>query len=65
MILLTRPSGNLYSTILEVSYIVKWTNSTTVNLENLARVLFSQNFAYAKFRENKTLAKCQNQTVVN
>ena len=24
---------------------------------HLARILFSQNFAYAKFRENKTLVK--------
>ena len=29
----------------------------TVNSAIFARVLFSQNFAYAKFRENKILAK--------
>ena len=29
----------------------------TVNSEIFARVLFSRNFAYAKFRENKILAK--------
>ena len=29
----------------------------TVNLEIFARVLFSQNFAHAKFRENEILAK--------
>ena len=28
-----------------------------VNSEIFARTLFSRNFAYAKFRENKTLAK--------
>ena len=30
----------------------------TVNLEIFARVLYSQNFANAKFCENKILAKC-------
>ena len=30
---------------------------STVNPEIFARVLFSPNFAYAKFRENKILAK--------
>ena len=29
----------------------------SLNSEIFARVLFSQNFAYAKFRENKILAK--------
>ena len=29
----------------------------TVNSENFAKVLFSRNFACAKFRENKPLAK--------
>ena len=29
----------------------------TVNPEIYARVLFSRNFAYAKFRENKIFAK--------
>ena len=36
----------------------------TVNLEFFARTLFSRNWAYAKFRENKTLAKRQNHSVV-
>ena len=36
----------------------------TVNLEIFARTLFSRNFAYAKFRENKTIAKWQNHSVV-
>ena len=31
----------------------------TVNSEIFARVLFSRNFAYAKFHEYKTLAKCR------
>ena len=31
--------------------------SDTVNLEIFARVLFSRNFAYAKFRETKSLQK--------
>ena len=31
--------------------------STIVNSEIFARILFSRNFAYAEFRENKTLAK--------
>ena len=30
---------------------------TTANSETYARMLFSQKFAYAKFRENKTLTK--------
>ena len=34
--------------------------SYTVNLEIFARTLFSRNFAYAKFRENKIHAKWQN-----
>ena len=36
----------------------------TVNSEIFARVLFSRNFAYAKFRENKILAKWRNLSVV-
>ena len=31
----------------------------TVNSKIFASALFSRNFAYAKFRENKTLAKWQ------
>ena len=30
--------------------------ANTVNLDIFARTLFLRNFAYAKFRENKTLA---------
>ena len=47
-----------------------FTNTHTVNLEIFAWVLFSRNFtysrnfAYAKFGENKILAKCQNHSVV-
>ena len=40
------------------------TPHNTVNSEIFARTLFSRNFAYAKFRENKTLAKWQNHSVV-
>ena len=36
--------------------LVSATSVSTVNLEFFARVLFSQNFAYAMFCENKTLA---------
>ena len=36
----------------------------TVNSETFARDLISRNFAYAKFRENKTLAKWRNHSVV-
>ena len=32
----------------------------TLNSEIFVRILFAQNFAYAKFRENKTLAIWQN-----
>ena len=39
-------------------------HSNTVNSEIFARTLFSRNFAYAKFRENKTLAKWRNHSVV-
>ena len=38
--------------------------SITVNSEIFAKVLFSRNFAYAKFREYKVLAKCRNQSVI-
>ena len=38
--------------------------TSTVNSEIFARVLFSRNFAYAKFRENKILAKWWNQSVI-
>ena len=37
---------------------------TTVNSEIFARALFSRNFAYGRFRENKTLVKWQNHSVV-
>ena len=36
----------------------------TVDSEIFARVLFSRNFAYAKFRENKILAKPRNHSVI-
>ena len=36
----------------------------TVISEVFARILFSRNFAYAKFRENKILAKWRNYTVI-
>ena len=39
-------------------------NLHTVNSEIFARVLFSRNFAYEKFRENNTLAKWRNHSVV-
>ena len=34
-----------------------------VRLDIFARVVFSRNFAYAKFGENKILAKCGNHSV--
>ena len=37
----------------------------TVNSNIFKRVLFSRNFTYAKFRENKILAKWRNHSVVN
>ena len=36
----------------------------TINPEIFARILFSRNFAYAKFLENKFLTKLRNQSVV-
>ena len=36
----------------------------TVNFEIFARVLFSRNFAYAKFRENKISTNWGNHSVV-
>ena len=41
-----------------------WFINVTVDSEIFAKVLFSRNFAYAKFCENKTLAKWQNHSVV-
>ena len=38
-------------------------NMATVNLKIFARILFSQNFAYAKFRENKILLKWRDHSV--
>ena len=38
--------------------------SSTVNHEILTRVLFSRNFAFAKFREHKILEKWRNHSVV-
>ena len=43
---------------------MKSPQSLTVNPEIFARILFSRNFAYAKFRENKTLAKWHNNSVI-
>ena len=40
-----------------MSTIISRAGQYTVNSEIFVKVLFSQNFAYAKFRENKTLAK--------
>ena len=37
---------------------------TCVNSENFARVLFSQNFAHAKFRENEILTNWRNHYTV-
>ena len=37
----------------------------TVNSEIFARVLFSRNFAFTKFRENKTLAKWRDHSAVD
>ena len=39
-------------------------NNNTVNSEIFAMVLFSRNFAYAKFRENKILTIWRNHSVV-
>ena len=36
----------------------------TVNSEIFVRVLYSRNFAYAKFRENKIVAEWRNHSVV-
>ena len=36
----------------------------TVNSEIITRVLFPRNFAYAKFHENKTLAKWRDHSLV-
>ena len=38
--------------------------NSTVNPEIFARVIFSGNFAFAEFRENKTLAIWRNHSVV-
>ena len=40
------------------------TQNTTVNSEIFLRVLFSRNFIYAKFRENKTLTNWRNHSLV-
>ena len=39
-------------------------NFITVNSEFFVRFLFSGNFAFAKFRKNKILAKWRNQSVI-
>ena len=46
------------------SFIVLFICLSTVNMEIFERVLFSRNFAYAKFRENEILAKWRNHSVV-
>ena len=48
-----------------VTAVVVSQGASTVNSEIFARTLFSRNFAYAKFRENKTFAKRQNHSVVH
>ena len=40
------------------------TNESSVNSEIFARVLFSRNFAYAEFRENKILEKWRNYSLL-
>ena len=40
-----------------IGYVCREVQCGTVNSEMLARVIFSRNFAYAKFREKITLAK--------
>ena len=51
-------------TIENLVFEIMWARENTVNSDIFARVLFSRNFAYAKFRENKILAKCRNHSVV-
>ena len=51
----------MFSSASAVSSLIK---SFTVNLEIFERVLFSRNFPYAKFSENKTLEKWQNHSVI-
>ena len=65
MLEINRPIGCvIQETIHANSYAGSFLPSTTVNSEFFARVLFSRNFAYSKFRENKILAKCRNHSVV-
>ena len=46
--------------LVSLSYHLSLRSLFTVNSEMFARTLSSRNFAYAKFRENKTFAKWQN-----
>ena len=50
---------------LRKSMVLSFFVSYTEKSEIFARTLFSRNFAYAKFLENKTLAKWQNHSLVN
>ena len=58
--------GSSESTLVKMPHcwISHVSDQITVNSEIFARVLFSRNFAYAKFREIKTLAKKQTHSVV-
>ena len=51
--------------LLYLEFKFKCLHEDTVDSKIFARVLFSGNFAYAKFRENKTLGKWQNHSVVD
>ena len=52
------------SKIHNIVYIDRHMCKTTVDSESFARFLFSRNFTYAKFRENKILTKWRNHSVV-
>ena len=57
-------SESLLCDLNSLCYFLSCHGSNTVKSEIFARTLFSRNFAYAKFRENKTLTKWQNYSVV-
>ena len=59
----TSPEAKFVEGIIKM-LIGKYENIATVNSEIFARTLFSRNFAYAKFREYKTLGKWQNRFVI-
>ena len=50
--------------VFDILHVAKVFMKSTVNSEIFSRVLFSRNFAYAKFHENKILAKWRNHSVV-